>query len=120
MATRTRGRRAVDKLLTLVIIFLLVMLNALFVAAEFAIVSVPHATMERLAARGDRLARMVVRVLKDPVRRDRYIATAQLGISVASLLLGMYGEHVLAEWIGAGLERLGMRTLLWVTAHGLA
>jgi CBS domain containing-hemolysin-like protein len=110
----------VDKLLACLVILALVLLNALFVAAEFAIVSVPRSAMESRARKGDRLARIVAGILRDPRRRDRYIATAQLGISVASLLLGMYGEHVLAEWIGAGLERLGMRTLLWVTAHGLA
>ncbi|HEX6746380.1 MAG TPA: hemolysin family protein, partial [Longimicrobium sp.] len=109
-----------DKLLTILVVIVLVLLNGLFVAAEFAIVSVPHTTMERRAAGGDRLARLVVRVLRDPVRRDRYIATAQLGISVASLLLGMYGEHSLAEWIAEGLHGLGMGEWRFVTAHGLA
>lgn len=108
-----------DKLLTVALIFVLVLLNALFVAAEFAIVSVPLATMERRASGGDRLARMVVGVLRDPVRRDRYIATAQLGISVASLLLGMYGEHALAAWVAAALEGMGMGEWRWVTAHGI-
>lgn len=109
-----------DKLAACLIILGLVLLNALFVAAEFAIVSVPRSSMETRAQRGDRLARIVVGILRDPKRRDRYIATAQLGISVASLLLGMYGEHVLAEWIGGGLEGLGMRGGAWVTAHGIA
>jgi CBS domain containing-hemolysin-like protein len=109
-----------DKLLTCLIILGLVLLNALFVAAEFAIVSVPRSTMESRAGKGDRLARIVVGILRDPRRRDRYIATAQLGISVASLLLGMYGEHKLAEWIVVGLERLGMHDWLWFTAHGIA
>jgi CBS domain containing-hemolysin-like protein len=98
----------------------LVLINALFVAAEFAIVSVPRSTMENRAQKGDRLARLVVSILRDPARRDRYIATAQFGISVASLLLGMYGEHVLAEWIGTALEGLGMGAWRFVTAHGVA
>jgi CBS domain containing-hemolysin-like protein len=59
-------------------------------------------------------------MLRDSRRRDRYIATAQLGISAASLLLGMYGEHVLAEWIGGGLHAAGMGDRRFITAHGLA
>lgn len=109
-----------DKLLAVVIILGLVLLNALFVAAEFAIVSVPRSSIETAAQRGDRLARIVLRVLREPARRDRYIATAQLGISVASLLLGMYGEHALAEWIAGGLHALGMGEGAWITAHALA
>ena len=109
-----------DKVLACLVILALVLLNALFVAAEFAIVSVPRSAMESRAQKGDRLARMVVAILRDPRRRDRYIATAQLGISVASLLLGMYGEHLLAVWIAGGLERLGMGEWRFLTAHGLA
>jgi CBS domain containing-hemolysin-like protein len=109
-----------DKLLVVLIILVLVLLNALFVAAEFAIVSVPRSSIETAAQRGDGVARIVLRILREPVRRDRYIATAQLGISVASLLLGMYGEHVLAEWIAAGLHGAGMGEEAWLTAHALA
>jgi len=109
-----------DKLLAIAIILVLVLLNALFVAAEFAIVSVPRSSIETAAGRGDALARMVLRILREPMRRDRYIATAQLGISIASLLLGMYGEHVLAEWIAAGLHAAGMGEGAWITAHALA
>ena len=100
------------------IISALIVLNALFVAAEFAIVGAPRASIDARAAAGNRLAQMVQRVLHDPVRQDRYIATAQLGITVASLGLGMYGEHVLADAIYERLGRTGGPA--WLVSHGLA
>ena len=96
-----------EVLVTLAIIVALVVLNGLFVAAEFAIVGAPRARIEHLAAQGSILAQRVRKVLEQPRRQDRYIATTQIGISVASLGLGMYGEHVLAEWIAVRLEALG-------------
>jgi CBS domain containing-hemolysin-like protein len=57
-------------------------------------------------------------VLKEPSRQDRYIATAQIGITVASLGLGMYGEHKVAEWV---LRTIGESTwAVWLAAHGFA
>jgi CBS domain containing-hemolysin-like protein len=100
------------------IILLLVLANGLFVAAEFAIVGAPRATIEHHASQGNRLAQRVAHILEDPKRQDRYIATTQVGISVASLGLGMYGEHVLAEWIARWLEPLDLGR--WIAAHAAA
>ncbi len=96
----------------------LILLNALFVAAEFAIVGVPRASVDRAAAEGHRLAGHVSRILHNPLLQDRYIATAQLGITFSSLGLGMYGEHTLAVWIFHILE--GLDTPNWLAAHALA
>src|SRR5688500_2576187 len=101
------------------IIFLLVVANGLFVAAEFAIVGAPRASIEHQAGEGNRLAARVMRILENPKRQDRYIATTQVGISVASLGLGMYGEHVLADWIAMWLEPLEA-TYRWIAAHAVA
>src|SRR5215207_9282522 len=106
-----------DVVVPLAIILLLVLANGLFVAAEFAIVGAPRASIEHQAAQGNRLAQRVSRILEDPQLQDRYIATTQVGISVASLGLGMYGEHALAEHIVAWLPQFEHRFL---AAHVVA
>ena len=105
-------------LIPIAIIVGLVLANGLFVAAEFAIVGAPRASVEHQASQGSRLAQRVLRVLEDPKLQDRYIATTQIGISVASLGLGMYGEHWLAAQIEPSLVRF--ETLGWIAAHTVA
>ncbi len=99
------------------IVTALILLNALFVAAVFAIVGAPRPAIARRAAAGEARARLVARILADAREQDRFIATAQLGITLASLGLGMYGEHLLAEWLAQHLEALGAGR--WIAAHTL-
>ena len=106
-----------DVLVPVLIVVALLLLNALFVAAEFAIVGVSRPAVESLADDGSWRARLVVRVLRNPSEQDRFIATAQLGITLASLGLGMYGEHHLAEWLAERFAGLG--TGRWIAAHTL-
>ncbi len=107
-----------DVLIPTLIITLLIVLNGIFVAAEFAIVGVSRAEVEQAQRSGSRAARRVKAILDDPRKQDRFIATAQLGITLASLGLGMYGEHILAAWLAGLLEGWGVGR--WIAAHTLA
>jgi CBS domain containing-hemolysin-like protein len=98
--------------------FGLLLANAVFVAAEFAIIGVSRTAVEHRANQGDRLSRRILGLLTSPVHQDRFIATAQLGITLASLGLGMYGEHTLAAWIEPRLEL--SPTNRWIAAHTFA
>jgi putative hemolysin len=79
-------------LLDLGLVLILVLANAFFVASEFALVSVRRTRIDQLAAEGNSAATIVQRAVRD---LDRYIAATQVGITVASLLLGGLGETAL-------------------------
>jgi CBS domain containing-hemolysin-like protein len=107
-----------DIALPLLIILLLIVVNGIFVAAEFGIAATPRARIAQLAEGGVAGAQHVLEVLRTPNLLNRYISTAQVGITIASLGLGMYGEHAVAEWLLGPLEHWGW---LGVTAaHTIA
>ena len=93
-----------DILVPFTVIIILVLINGFFVAAEFAIIGVRRSRMEQLAEEGNRTAGLVRDILADNRRTDRWIATAQLGITLASLGLGMYAEPSIAHLIEAPLH----------------
>ncbi|MHB1422926.1 MAG: hemolysin family protein [Gemmataceae bacterium] len=78
----------------LLLIPALVLLNGLFVAAEFSLVSVRKTRIEELIERGVKSARLVESAMN---RLDRSIAATQLGITLASIGLGFVGEPALAD-----------------------
>lgn len=90
----------------LLIILALVLLNGLFVAAEFAIIGVRPSRVEQMVAEGHPQAQKVLDILHSNRRQDQYIATAQVGITLASLGLGMYGEPQIARFIEPLLAQL--------------
>jgi len=106
------------ELLPFLVVAGLVLLNGFFVGAEFALVAAPRTLLEHKAAGGNRRARLVTDILRRPKGQDRFYATSQLGITVASLGLGMYGEHVFAGVFAGWLEALGAAR--FVAAHAVA
>jgi putative hemolysin len=83
-------------IVSLAIIILLTSLTALYVAAEFAAVSVRRSRLRQLAEDGHWLARRLLPCVEDPHRLDRYIAASQIGITLTSLVLGAYGRRAIA------------------------
>jgi magnesium and cobalt exporter, CNNM family len=89
-----------------VIIVLLILLTALYVAAEFAAVGARRGRLRRLAEDGSTLAARLLPVLDSPHELDRYIAASQVGITLSSLILGAYGQSRLAPRIAPLFEQL--------------
>ena len=108
----------IEFLALLGVVSVLLILNGIYVAAEFAVISLPRIKLEQQAAAGDVNAKRYLSVITNGLRQDRYIAVAQMGITLASLGLGMYGEHALADWLAPLFEGLG--GLSTVAAHSTA
>lgn len=93
--------------MTWVILLLLTLLLAFFVAAEFAAVSVRESRIEQHADDGRSGARVLLSILRDPHRLDSYIAVSQIGITLASLISGAYAQAALAPALMPLFRRLG-------------
>jgi CBS domain containing-hemolysin-like protein len=91
----------VSPLTGLLVSIVLIAANGFFVATEFALVSSRATRIDQLAASGNRAARMVQRAKNNPTR---FISGTQLGVTVASLLLGWIGETAFAQIIQPALD----------------
>ena len=86
---------------------LMIVFNALYVAAEFATVAARKTRISQLAGEGNRTAQRLLPILENSHKLDQYVAACQLGITISSLVLGAYGQNVIAE-------RLSL-TVTWLT-----
>lgn len=91
--------------LLLSIALLLVAANALFVAAEFSLVTVDRATVAQGAERGDRRSRSVLVALSS---LSTQLSSAQLGITATSLLVGYLAEPSLGSLLRYPFELVGL------------
>ena len=92
-------------LLWLSLAFLLVLLNAFFVAAEFGMVKLRHTRVAAIAEVYGLRGRILSHVHKN---LDTYLSACQLGITLASLGLGWIGEPAFARLLKPVLDFLGM------------
>src|SRR3954447_10938066 len=80
----------------LVLLFVLIAINGVFVAAEFALVRSRRSKLEQFASEGSRGSVAVLRQLDDI---DEYLSACQLGITMASIGIGFLGEPAVAKLI---------------------
>ena len=85
---------------------LVILANAFFVTVEFAVVTVRRTQLGRLEEEGNASARLVLRLLRDP---DWAIAASQVGITSASILLGIVAEAPLHALLAPALDRIVAR-----------
>ena len=89
------------------VIFFLILVNALYVAAEFAAVGVRRSRIRQLAEEDHWLAKSLLPVVDDARKLDLYVGVSQIGITLSSLVLGAFAQAtiavalapVLASWL---------------------
>ena len=91
---------AASLLFLFTVITVLILLNGLYVSAEFAIIGVRPTQLEQMVEEdGNKKAQGILDIVESREKQDRYIATAQLGITIASLGLAQYAEPEIAHLI---------------------
>jgi CBS domain containing-hemolysin-like protein len=89
-------------------IVVLVGLNGLYVAAEFATVASRKTRIRQMAGEGNSMAQMLLPIMEDSKALDRYVAACQIGITTTSLVLGAFSQNYMAGLFTPWLEsRLG-------------
>ena len=79
----------------ILVVLFLVLLNAIFVAAEYSLITARRSRLEERAEGGNRAARTALRMMDDPVR---FISTVQVGITVVGIALGAIGEPLVSRY----------------------
>ena len=91
-------------IISCLVVLALILIEALFVASEIALVSLRESQLHAMAATGRRGA-IAARLVSDP---NRFLATVQIGVTLTSLLSSAYGATTLSEAARRELVRLGM------------
>jgi len=98
-------------LAAILVVAALILVNAVYVAAEFSAVSVRRARIQQMAADGHTLATWLMPVLESPAALDRHIAACQIGITLSSLVLGAYAQSTIAVWLTPYFASLGLQNV---------
>ena len=85
------------------ILMLLILLNALFVMSEIALVSARKGRLESMANKGDEKAKRALDLTSNP---EKFLSTAQIGITLISILTGVYSGEKFGDGIKPYIEQI--------------
>jgi putative hemolysin len=89
----------------LILIFILILLNGYFSAAEIALVSVKKFKIQEEADAGNKNAEQILGYLQNP---DEYLSTIQVGLTLIGLVEGLYGGEVFEKFLEPKFAALGL------------
>lgn len=97
--------RALLEIIKIIVVILLIVLTAFFVASEFAIVKIRKTKIDSLAKEGNKKAKSVQKVLGN---LDGYLSACQLGITITALALGWLGESTVEHLLHPLFEMIDL------------
>ena len=87
----------------ILILLLLIFLNSLFVMSEIALVSARKGRLESMGNKGDLKAKAALHLTENP---DKFLSTAQIGITLISILTGVYSGEKFSTYLKPFLEQI--------------
>ena len=87
----------------ILILFILILLNAYFAATEIAFISLNDAKIERQAKEGNKKAKQIEKMLKNP---SKFLATIQIGITFAGFLSSAFASETFADMLAPALNSI--------------
>ena len=85
----------------LIFLFILILLNAYFAATEIAFISLNDAKIEKQAKDGNKKAKQIQKMLKNP---SKFLATIQIGITLAGFLSSAFASDAFAGMLAPVLN----------------
>ena len=87
----------------LIVLVILILLNAYFAASEIAFISLNDAKIEKQAKEGNKKAKQIEKMLKEP---SKFLATIQIGITLAGFLSSAFASDTFADMLAPALYNL--------------
>ena len=87
----------------LIVLIILILLNAYFAASEIAFISLNDAKIEKQAKEGNKKAKQIEKMLKEP---SKFLATIQIGITLAGFLSSAFASETFADMLAPMLNNL--------------